>query len=118
VPANTALLRLSEEELLLRMGRELSDSDTTKTQIGPAMQPDDDTLRALARRWLKSHSAALVRLICPEWRKHHDKINDISDLFLLILPLLEAAGRDWPVGVTELAAFLAKRGLDELCGKP
>jgi hypothetical protein len=116
VQANRAVLGLSADELLLRMGRQLTRPDETKTQVGQPEEPDDEALRATATEWLAAQTGRLRKILCPEWRKQRATVSDMTDMFMIVVPLLESAGVPWPIGVPELAAFLVKRGLDELCG--
>jgi len=111
------LLNLSEGELLVRIGRQISGYESIRSQVGMEGKPDDQGFHDLALKWIDLFSDSLAKIICPTWQKRKDAIVSAAQLLALIHKLLVESDVSWPVDTADLAAFLIKRGLDHLCAR-
>jgi len=102
------LLSSTEDELLLDLGRALTEED-----LG-ALPQNLDALRERSTRWLNARKTQLQSLICKSEKVQQLATTDNSlELLVAVIDVLESATLG--TSAAPVAAILCKRGLRKLC---
>ena len=105
---NPELMKKSQDELLVEIGRALAATDLT------ALPQTPEQLKRHASRWLDTHWEAIRQRLCS-----NDKVRQLAndgftaELTAAVLGLLESLSLG--SAVTPLAVLLCRRGLRNVC---